>query len=359
VEEKPRKEHDLVRYIYNEWKLTRAKWAFFPRSHIPLLIQIATTNLVELWHNSLKKPSQAAKKTQARAVFSLLDCVAEINETSLQWDARAEQRRKDFRSRNLSESQQYKMLKKFPFPVQRLLLQEIRVANRYIEDDVPIREFPDEKICDCKFYQKYYLPCCHIWHRHLLHSVLTRDDWENYHSMFKDNGFEVYEQYERGTNTKLVREDSDGMEKGQWHQTLHARGQFERLRSKWFSFLDETETWDNAKEKLDARSNWIDGLTKALTPFTRGTAKAFLSADYWKSEQDHAFFPEDSRVEEGLEKEVNGRPDAFKGLQVAVELATEERLDEEDDYEYSDRSMASEDEDNDGVFVDSWGSDSE
>jgi hypothetical protein len=141
-------------------KLTRAKWAFFPRSHTPLLIQIATTNLVESWHNSLKKPSQTVKKTQA--VFSLLGCVMTINETALQWDARAEQRRKDFRSRNLSEVQQYKMLKIFPFPVQKLLLQEIRVANQYVEDNVPIREFPDEKMCNCKFYQKYYLLCCHI-----------------------------------------------------------------------------------------------------------------------------------------------------------------------------------------------------
>jgi hypothetical protein len=65
---KSKKQHDLVKYIYNEWKLTRAKWAFYPRSYIPLLIQIATTNLVESWHNSLKKPSQTAKKTQA--VFS-------------------------------------------------------------------------------------------------------------------------------------------------------------------------------------------------------------------------------------------------------------------------------------------------
>jgi len=124
---KSKKQHDLVKYIYNEWKLTRAKWAFYPRSHVPLLIQIATTNLVESWHNSLKNPSQAAKKTQA--IFSLLGCVMTVNETTLQWDARAEQQRKDFRSRNLSESQRYKMLKKFPFPVQKLLLQEIRYVQ--------------------------------------------------------------------------------------------------------------------------------------------------------------------------------------------------------------------------------------
>jgi hypothetical protein len=309
-----------------------------------------------------------------------------INETALQWDARAEQRRKDFRSRNLSEAQQYKMLKNFPFPVQKLLLQEIRVANQYIEDNVPIREFPDEKMCNCKFYQKYYLPCCHIWHRHLLYSVLTRDDWENYHYMFKDSGFEVYERYEKSTNTKLIREDLDDVDKGHEHQTLHAREQFERLRSKWFSFLDETETWGNAEERLDARCNWIDGLTKALTPFMRGTAKAFLSADYWKSEKDlpfqidvNAAFPEGSQVEGRLEKEANVRPDAFEGLQVAAdhELA-EERLDDDDDYNYSDWSSEDEEEkgavlysrfqnggshpreDTEGdsdAFMDSWGSD--
>jgi hypothetical protein len=33
--------------------------------------------------------------------------------------------------------------------------------------------------------------------------------------MFKDNGFEVYERYEKGTNTKLIREDSDDVENEQ------------------------------------------------------------------------------------------------------------------------------------------------
>jgi hypothetical protein len=244
------------------------------------------------------------------------------------------------------------MLKDFPFPVQKLLLQEIRVANQYIEDNVPIREFPDQKMCNCKFYQKYYLPCCHIWHRHLLYSVLTRDDWENYHCMFKDNGFEVYERYGQGTNTKLITENLGDVEKGPEHQTLRAREQFERLRSKWLSFLDETETWDNAEEKLDARSNWIDGLTKALTPFMRGTAKAFLIADYWKSEKGYSYQidvnaapPEGSQAgEERLEKESNVRPDAFEGLQIAIAEFAEERLDNDDDYEYSDWSSEDEEE---------------
>jgi hypothetical protein len=90
--------------------------------------------------------------------------------------------------------------------------------------------------------------------------------------MFKDNGFEVDERYEKSTNTKLIREHSDNAN-NQERETLRAREQFKRLRSKWFSFLDETETWDNAEEKLDPRSNWIDGITKALTPFMRGTSK--------------------------------------------------------------------------------------
>jgi hypothetical protein len=93
----------------------------------------------------------------------------------------------------------------------------------------------------------------------------------------------------------------------------------------------------------------------------------------------NAAFPECSQVEERLEKEANVRPDAFEGLEVAAdhELA-EERLDDDDDYNYSDWS--SEDEGEKGtvlyskfqsggsypgediegdsdVFIDSWGSD--
>lgn len=64
----------------------------------------------------------------------------------------------------------------------------------------------------------------------------------------------MYERYEKGTNTKLIREDSDNAD-NQERETPRAREQFERLRSKWFSFLDETGTCDNAEEKLDALSN--------------------------------------------------------------------------------------------------------
>lgn len=351
MEKKPKKKHDLVRYIHNEWKLTREKWAFYPRSQNPLLVQIATTNLVESWHNSLKKRSQSTKKTQA--MISLLGCVMTINETGLQWDARAEQRRKDFRTRNVSEAEKYKMLKRFPFPVQKLLLQEIRLANQYKADNVPIRESPDGKMCNCEFYQKHYLPCCHIWHRHFQYDILTKDDWENYHYMFKDNGFDVYERYKKGTNTKLIRENLDSEKKRQDTQTLRAREQFGRLTDRWFGLLEEMETWDSPQEKRVAQCNWIDGLTKAIDPFLKGTAKAFLSANYWKSKKDFPYeinvdaaFPEGSRVEERLENEANVRPNAFQGLEVAAEFA-EERL--EDDYEYSDWS-SEDDEDQDFMY---------
>ena len=126
----------------------------------------------------------------------------------------------------------------------------------------------------------------------------------------------------------------------------------------------------------------------------RGTAKAFLSADYWKSMKDYPYeinvdvaFPEGSQVEERLEKEANVRPDAFEGLEIAAEFA-EKRLDDDDDYEYSDWSSEEEEKraamysrhrggaasvahgegdseeyaegDSDAfAFVDSWGTDSE
>jgi hypothetical protein len=46
---------------------------------------------------------------------------------------------------------------------------------------------------------------------------------ENYHYMFKDNGFEAYERYEKGTNAKPIREESDDVKKGQEHQALRTR----------------------------------------------------------------------------------------------------------------------------------------
>jgi hypothetical protein len=82
----------------------------------------------------------------------------------------------------------------------------------------------------------------------------------------------------------------------------------------------------------------------------RGTAKAFLSADYWKSEKDYPYqidvnatFPKGSQVEERLERETNVRSDAFEGLQIAAEFA-EERLGDDSDYEYGHWSSEDEEE---------------
>jgi hypothetical protein len=54
-------------------------------------------------------------------------------------------------------------------------------------------------------------------------------------------------------------------------------------------------------------------------------------------------FPEGTQVEERLEKEANVRLDAFEGLEIAAEF-TEKRLDDDDDYEYSDWSSEDEEE---------------
>jgi hypothetical protein len=67
---------DLVKYIFNEWFLTRKMWAAYARQHSPLLMQITTTNAVEAWHNSLKRGSSTT--AQVRTQMSLKGCVQTV-----------------------------------------------------------------------------------------------------------------------------------------------------------------------------------------------------------------------------------------------------------------------------------------
>ena len=74
----------------------------------------------------------------------------------------------------------------FPYPVQLLLVEEINQGKLLVEEEEvpePLAATPEvdsqEGVrppwCRCCFYQKWQLPCWHIWQHHILFSVLTTD----------------------------------------------------------------------------------------------------------------------------------------------------------------------------------------
>ena len=108
--QKVEKDFNLVRYIWYEWSNTLPLWAAYARQHSPLLLQITTTNPVESWHRSLKKPSQAKKKIQGK--FSLEGTVRMVHETTMQWDSRARQRLTASRTKKLPQANRFSALQK-------------------------------------------------------------------------------------------------------------------------------------------------------------------------------------------------------------------------------------------------------
>jgi hypothetical protein len=117
------------------------------------------------------------------------------------------------------------------------------------------------------------LPCTHLWHRHLLYNTLPTAELRRFANLFEEYGYDVYEHY----NLKLVQQhvaDDDGQSE-EARDTLKAREIFEQLRSKWFNLIEETLPMEIA-ERDAARLHWVSGLTKAIGPFLRATAREVL-----------------------------------------------------------------------------------
>ena len=148
----------------------------------------------------------------------------------------------------------------------------------------------------------YELPCCHIWQREIQYRILTDEHWEDYALMFEEGGLEVYqswglEQVRAGRKLEGEQEEQTIEER----QTLRAREQWERLRSRWFSLMEETSDLP-VDQRHNARNAWVDGLTKALGPLMRGSAREWLSSvDPFGVLNPDAVFPHGETQEESQE----------------------------------------------------------
>jgi hypothetical protein len=120
------------------------------------------------------------------------------------FDLRAAKVRSSFKTRVLPVVAEFPQIKVFPFPVQKLLAPEISSAIARHEDGEEPLVFEAEDSqgngsapdCDCRFFQKWQLPCCHIWHHHLCFGSLTESAMETWKWMWEDGGYELYERRE-------------------------------------------------------------------------------------------------------------------------------------------------------------------
>src|SRR6266516_6308225 len=141
--------------------------------------------------------------------FSLIGAIRLANTQDDLYFTRAAKNASDFRLRQYAKATIIPEITGFPYPVQKLMANEVQLARQMQSDGEPLRdgtllgqhslgESDDEDIkvvsCDCIFFRKWKLPCRHIFHAHLeLGSVLDPQMMEVLQSMWEDSGFELYE----------------------------------------------------------------------------------------------------------------------------------------------------------------------
>jgi hypothetical protein len=98
----------------------------------------------------------------------------------------------EFRTKKSSLCSKYPKLDMFPFPVQKLTVEQYNKADARFNEG---REYfdLDSPFCDCEFSRKYCLPCKHVFLNDLYHpGFITLDHWETYADGWEESGCEVY-----------------------------------------------------------------------------------------------------------------------------------------------------------------------
>ncbi|KAI1436370.1 hypothetical protein GGR50DRAFT_693366 [Xylaria sp. CBS 124048] len=220
----------MMEYIIENWKERKPMWANYAREVSPLLMQINSTNALEGYHSAIKYNNKSALSQ-----YSLVGTTKHILVVDKRYMSRATKTREDFRSRTFREIALIPGLEMFPYPVQELLLPEIRYGltmsdegqipsaylfegiTHHLEENLPADALQDRgdfewevAHCDCRFYRQWRFPCRHIFHHHFVNASRTLSParlryWQN---IWQQQGFELYAVvHERETTTNTV-EDS-------------------------------------------------------------------------------------------------------------------------------------------------------
>src|SRR6266516_2612738 len=138
--------------------------------------------------------------------WTLKGTIERVIQVSRIWEDRATVAKTKFHGKHLVIAAGFPAMCKLPFPIQRLIGQEITQSEEL--ERQPSRIYPqgDELSCKCQFYRKYLLPCRHIFYwENRLGGVIRECHWEKWIYMFEQDisGFEIYE----GISTTWIEED--------------------------------------------------------------------------------------------------------------------------------------------------------
>ena len=106
----------------------------------------------------------------------------------------------NFRTKKISvygvDNEILEEIHKFPFPIQQMLIKEACAVMDRIEKGKCVPGLTSME-CHCLFYNRYLLPCKHIFHEHMYGSLLlTNNTWRKFQELFEESGFEIYEKRE-------------------------------------------------------------------------------------------------------------------------------------------------------------------
>ena len=199
--------------------------------------------------------------------FSLNGAAHHVLRIGDQWENRARIAEANFRTTTTPECSEFPHLRKFPYPVQKLIVDQLKLAHQNLADgEEPAGEMPDELICpvDCLFYRQYQLPCRHLWHYELVFSSFQENDWNNWAELFEDGGFEIYE-----TTTKInVSHNEDDDIEGPDRHVLQMWEVLEHIKDKYYEIAEHTAEW-TVEERNPKIERWLLWLNKLTGPIRK------------------------------------------------------------------------------------------
>lgn len=155
-----------------------------------ILKQVTTTKPVENWHRVLKDKATGGKAAMAQ--YSLTGTCRLVLEVDTRFDTLAEQAAFDWDHKQLPIRERYPGIQRLPFPVQKLVTEQLDLAETKIDegDDIDakdIKHVNEDMTCGCGWFKKYQLPCRHILEHDVLYGLLTDKHWEQYAHMFDES----------------------------------------------------------------------------------------------------------------------------------------------------------------------------
>jgi len=232
---------EKARYIQVNWLANLRMWANCAREHSALLLQVLSTNANEAFHRSLKSLAKLTKLT-IHPKYSLSGIIGKIAECALQYDARAQKTAYDWSRKKLIAAVEYPWLNLFPYPVQLLLLVEIKAADDLAESGLE-PEYSGISTCDCRFARSYWLPCRHVLCAYNCGSI-DEPDWASAAEQFEESGFEVYY-----TRALVESEDDDHVTISRVVQAKQVTGEIlDSVRTRFFELTEYSDSLDSEEQ---------------------------------------------------------------------------------------------------------------